>query len=86
MTFRPTVVAYEPNRELRWLGRLWIPGLFDGEHAHEVEALSSGRTKYVQRERFRGILVPLVGGMLRATEEGFRQMSGGLKERAEARS
>lgn len=84
MTFRPMVVAYEPNRELRWLGRLGIPGIFDGEHAHQVEALSGGRTRYVQRERFRGILVPFVGGILRATEEGFRQMSDALKERAEA--
>jgi hypothetical protein len=32
MTFRPTVLRAEPNRELRWLGRLWMPGLFDGEH------------------------------------------------------
>jgi hypothetical protein len=78
------VTAYEPNRELRWLGRLGVPGIFDGEHAHEVEALPGGRTRYVQQERFRGILVPFVGGILRATEEGFRQMGDALKERAEA--
>jgi hypothetical protein len=83
-TFRPTVVAHEPNRELRWLGRLWVPGIFDGEHAHEVEALPNGRTRYVQRERFHGILVPFVGGMIRDTEEGFREMGEALKARAEA--
>ena len=32
MTFRPTVVAVEPARELRWLGHLLVPGPFDGEH------------------------------------------------------
>src|SRR5262249_6943795 len=37
MTFRPTVLNAEPNRELRWLGRLWLPGLFDGEHAFVLE-------------------------------------------------
>jgi uncharacterized protein YndB with AHSA1/START domain len=33
MTFRPTVLAIMPNRELRWLGRFLLPGIFDGEHA-----------------------------------------------------
>jgi hypothetical protein len=83
-TFRPTVVAYEPNRELRWLGRLGVPGIFDGEHNHQVEALGGGRTRYVQGERFRGILVPFVGGILGATEEGFSRMNRALKDRAEA--
>ena len=33
MTFRPTVLKAEPNREFRWLGHLLISGLFDGEHS-----------------------------------------------------
>ncbi|HYU57408.1 MAG TPA: SRPBCC domain-containing protein [Actinomycetota bacterium] len=85
-TFRPTVLAHDPNRELRWLGRLGIPGIFDGEHAHRVQALPDGRTRYVQEEGFRGILVPFVGGILRATEEAFRGMNEALKTRAEAQS
>jgi uncharacterized membrane protein len=32
MTFRPTVLTVIPNQELRWLGRLLLPGIFDGEH------------------------------------------------------
>ncbi len=39
MTFRPTVLKAAPNRELRWLGRLLIPGLFDGEHIFTIEPL-----------------------------------------------
>ena len=30
MTFRPTVTAFEPGREISWLGRLLAPGIFDG--------------------------------------------------------
>jgi hypothetical protein len=30
MTFKPTVLKAEPNRELRWLGHLLIRGQFDG--------------------------------------------------------
>jgi hypothetical protein len=32
MKFHPVVLAVEPGRELRWKGKLLIPGLFDGEH------------------------------------------------------
>ena len=39
MTFRPTVLKVEPNREFRWLGHLLIPGLFDGEHIFTIEPL-----------------------------------------------
>ncbi len=37
MTFRPTVMKVERDRELRWLGHLAVPGLFDGEHIFEIE-------------------------------------------------
>ncbi len=26
-TFKPKVLANQPNEEFRWLGKLWIPGL-----------------------------------------------------------
>ena len=37
MTFRPTVRVADPDRELRWLGRVLLPGIFDGEHAFVIE-------------------------------------------------
>ena len=37
MTFRPVVLVAVPEQELRWLGRLLLPGLFDGEHAFRLE-------------------------------------------------
>src|SRR3954470_23034947 len=37
MTFRPTVVALEPGRLIRWQGRLGVRGVFDGEHELLVE-------------------------------------------------
>ena len=39
MSFRPTVLVADPNRELRWLGHLWVRGLFDGEHSFSIEPL-----------------------------------------------
>jgi hypothetical protein len=84
MTFRPTVLKVEPHRELRWLGRLLIPGLFEGEHVFTLEALGDHRVRFVQREVFRGILVPLLSRSLdRDTQRGFDEMNTALKARAE---
>lgn len=83
MTFRPTVRVAEPARELRWLGRLFVPGLVDGEHRLALEPLEGGRSRFVQSERFSGLLVGLITGTLAATERGFEQMNQALKTRAE---
>src|SRR4030088_575329 len=37
MRFRPTVLAAQPNRELRWKGRLLLQRLFVGEEDLNVE-------------------------------------------------
>ena len=85
MTFKPTVLAIEPHRELRWLGRLLVAGVFDGEHILHIEPLAEARSRFTQAERFSGILVPLFGGTLDKTELGFEQMNVALKARAESR-
>jgi hypothetical protein len=84
MTFRPTVLKAEPNRQLRWLGHLLMPGLFDGEHVFEIEELDEDRVLFTQREIFRGLLVPLLARSLdRDTQRGFEEMNRALRERAE---
>ena len=84
MTFRPTVMKAEPNRQLRWLGRLLVPGLFDGEHIFEIEELDRDRVLFVQREVFKGLLVPLLARSLdRDTQRGFEEMNRALRERVE---
>jgi hypothetical protein len=84
LTFRPTVTKAEPSRELRWLGHLLVPGLFDGEHIFEIEELDRGRVLFIQREVFKGLLVPLLARSLeRDTQRGFEEMNRALRERAE---
>jgi hypothetical protein len=85
MTFQPTVLNAEPNRELRWLGRVFLPRIFDGEHSLQIEPLADGRVRFVQAEQFRGVLVPLLGKTLERTERGFTAMNEALKRRAETR-
>ena len=84
LTFRPTVMRVEPNRQLRWLGHLLVPGLFDGEHIFEIEELDRDRVLFIQREVFKGLLVPLLARSLdRDTQLGFEEMNRALRERAE---
>jgi hypothetical protein len=61
-----------------------VPGLFDGEHRFELHPVGADRTRFVQAERFTGILVVPLGRMLGRTEEGFRAMNDALRRRVEA--
>lgn len=81
MTFRPTVTTFEPGSQISWIGRFLIRGLVDGAHTLAVERLPDGTTRFRQREDFRGVLVPLLGSMLRRTNEGFAAMNTALSAR-----
>ena len=87
MTFKPRVLAAEPNREFRWKGRMVMPGIFDGEHIFEIEELGDGSCRFVQREQFTGILTSLMLRFIgKKTLRGFEMMNTALKARAEAAS
>lgn len=84
MTFRPRVLTAEPGRELRWRGHLLFPGLFDGEHIFIIEPLVAGGVRFIQREIFNGLLVPLFERRLDTeTRRGFEDMNQALKLRVE---
>ena len=71
---------------LRWIGRFLVRGVVDGEHSLRIEPLEAGRSRFVQEERFSGILVGAIGGTLAKTEAGFREMNEALKARVERRT
>ncbi|MEF8780406.1 MAG: SRPBCC domain-containing protein [Haloferacaceae archaeon] len=83
-TFRPRVLVAD-GRELRWLGHLYVRGLFDGEHRFTIEELPDDRSRLVHSERFTGLLA---GGLLRLigrdTEAGFEAVNAALRDRAES--
>ncbi|WUH96773.1 SRPBCC domain-containing protein [Spirillospora sp. NBC_00431] len=83
MKFSPKVLKAEPGRELRWIGRMWIPGIVDGEHYFRIEPAGNGRVRLTQGERFSGALVPVAGGQLDMEDE-FAAMNAAVKARAEA--
>lgn len=81
MTFRPVVLKAEPERELRWLGRLFLPRIFDGEHYFVLEEREGG-TRLIHGERFHGVLLWFIdANQFRAD---FERMNTALKAQAEA--
>jgi len=84
MTFKPTVLAFEENKEFKWIGHLFFTGLFDGEHRFELIDNGDGTTTFIQAERFKGILVRMLSKMLDgSTLNGFHAMNQKLKKEAE---
>jgi len=81
MTFKPTVLAFEQNKEFRWLGKLLFKGLFDGEHNFELIDNGNGTTTFLHSERFKGLLVGLFKNQLnKNTKKGFELMNSSLKK------
>lgn len=85
MRFSPVVLTADVGRELRWLGRFLLPGIFDGEHCFAIEPLANDKVRFKQSERFSGLLVGLLRRSLdRDTRRGFEEMNRALKVLAES--
>lgn len=84
VTFRPRVVLVDEPRELRWLARQWIPGLFDVDRRFVVEPLGTSRSRFVQSERATGILAPLLMPVMRGRIlNGYHASNVAFKHRVE---
>lgn len=84
MTFRPVILELRPERELRWIGQLLLPGILDSEHQFQIESLGENRTRLINREVFFGLLVPLLWRDLNTNiRQGFEEMNRALKKLVE---
>ena len=83
MTITPRLLAVDPDRELRWKGKILVPGLFDGEHAFVLTPLAGGRTRLDHVERFAGILLPIARPFVYdETVQSFHAFNAALAKRA----
>ncbi len=80
MTFRPVLLKVVPGKELRWLGRLFVPRIFDGEHYFLLDERDGG-TRLVHGERFHSVGLWFIDvGRFRPD---FEAMNAALKARVE---
>lgn len=87
--FKPKVVTYKEGTEFGWKGKLFIKGIFDGQHYFQLkedQSADTPTTEFFHGEYFSGILAGmLLKSLGEATEQGFKNMNLAMKERAEAK-
>ena len=84
ITFHPRISAVEPKKKLVWVGRLLSSEFFEGEHEFDVIELDQSRTRVIQSEHFKGMLVAALWDRFSpALLQGFRAMNDALKRRCE---
>ena len=85
ITLRVKVIDVKPNHELRWQGHLLASGVIEGDHSFVIRMLEGNRILFIQREVFRGLLVPLFARTLAShVQQGYEEMNLALKQRCEA--
>lgn len=84
MAFSALVTSANPQRELRWTGKLLFLWLFHGHHYFLLEEQEQGTTRLRHGEVLGGVLVPAIGRVMQAWMlPGFGRMNQALKARAE---
>jgi hypothetical protein len=80
MAFRPWVTAVDQHRYVEWLGRLALPGIFDGRHSFTLTPMAGGRSLLQQAETFTCVLIPFTKTVLDRTTAGFVAMNDALAQ------
>lgn len=79
MTFKPKIIQYIENTELRWKGKLLINGLFHGEHYFLIRMNEDYTTHFIQGERFSGLLTDFfLHKTIARSKRGIRMMNKAL--------
>jgi hypothetical protein len=85
ITLRVKVINVKPNHELRWQGHLLALGVIEGDHPFVIRLLEENRVLFIQREVFKGLLVPLFARTLAShVQLGYEEMNLALKQHYEA--
>ena len=83
-SYYPIITKCETNKELRWKGKSFLPGVFDGERVFVLEKSDDDKVSFSHKEIFSGLGVKLVGNKLDENlRDGFVRMNEALKVRAE---
>jgi hypothetical protein len=84
---KPTITKIDEHKEFHWLGRLFLPRIFDGNHIFEIQKISENSVNFIQKEKFRGILAwPLIKIIGKRTKKNFIIMNESFKIKLESGS
>ena len=82
--YRPTITKLEPYHELRWYGKSFIPGMFNGEHIFTIKTFDANHILFLHREIFTGLGVILAGDRLdKDMYQSFEKMNNAFKAQLE---
>ena len=85
-SFSPTIEIVGDARELQWVGRTGLPGIFDGRHRFTLQPTDTNSTTLTNSETFSGLLAPLFRRFLvdiNDVRDGFEALNAEIKARAE---
>ena len=85
-TLHPRIIRLVPKKELTWRGSFYFPGLLDGEHSFIIEETGTRKVRFIQKETFSGLAIPLITASLsieEGTKRSFSEMNRALKKKAE---
>nr|WP_255351034.1 SRPBCC domain-containing protein [Methanosarcina sp. MTP4] len=85
-TLHPRILRLEPRKELTWKGSFFLPGVLDGEHSLILEETGTRRVRFIQKEIFNGLAIPIITAswsIEEGTKRSFSEMNRALKKKAE---
>ena len=82
--YKPTITKLEPNHELRWVGKSFFPGIFNGERIFTINSIGTSNVLFFHREIFTGVGAYLAGDRLENDiRHTLNEMNVALKKQAE---
>jgi hypothetical protein len=83
-TYTPTITVFSENRELRWKGKSFLPGLLNGERIFIFIQISEESIRLLHSELFTGLGSFVAGAKLfKDIENSLQQMNSAFKKRVE---
>ncbi len=77
--FKSRLDRVDDGKELLFKAK-YVGGLLTSDHVFAIESLGPEKTRFFQSVVFEGVLVPLAGGTIDASQKGLEEMNAALKE------
>ncbi|HYM90186.1 MAG TPA: SRPBCC domain-containing protein, partial [bacterium] len=83
ITYRATVVAMRPDRELAWFAQSVSGGFFDITYSFTIEPVQANRVRLISRETHTGLASILETSLVKDVQSGLDAMTKAVRNRVE---